>query len=40
MLDNIRIQEQTGNEKGVALYRKALELGIRAFEGEVGVDEN
>lgn len=40
MLDNIRMQEQAGNEKGAALYRKALELGIRAFEGEVGVDEN
>ena len=40
MLDGIRAQEQAGNEKGAGLYRKALELGIRAFDGEVGVDEN
>lgn len=40
MLDGIRAQEQAGNEKGARLYRKALELGIRAFDGEVGVDEN
>lgn len=40
MLDGIRAQEQAGNEKGASLYRKALELGIRAFDGEVGVDEN
>lgn len=35
MLDTIRTQEQAGNEKGAQLYRKALELGIRAFDGEV-----
>ena len=40
MLEGIRAQEQAGNEKGAQLYKKALELGIRAFDGEVGVDEN
>lgn len=35
MLDTIRTQEQAGNKKGAQLYRKALELGIRAFDGEV-----
>ena len=40
MLEGIRAQEQAGNEKGAQLYKKALELGIRAFDGEVSVDEN
>lgn len=38
MLDGIKQQEQAGNAKGAQLYRKALELGIRAFEGEVGAE--
>lgn len=37
MLDNIRMKEQTGDEAGVKLYKKALELGIRAFDGEVSM---
>lgn len=40
MLDAISTQERAGNEKGAQLYRKALEIGIRAFEGEVSVGEN
>lgn len=40
MLDGIRTQKQAGSDRGVQLYTKALELGIRAFDGEVGVDEN
>lgn len=40
MLEGIKAQQQAGNEKGVKLYKKALELGIRAFDGEVSVDEN
>ncbi|MGN1187106.1 MAG: exonuclease SbcCD subunit D, partial [Lachnospiraceae bacterium] len=40
MLDNIRMKEQAGDEAGAALYKKALELGIRAFDGEVSVNEN
>lgn len=37
MLDNIRMKEQAGDEAGTALYKKALELGIRAFDGEVSM---
>ena len=40
MLDGIRAQKQAGSDRGVQLYTKALELGIRAFDGEVSVDEN
>ena len=40
MLAGIRTQKQAGSDRGVQLYTKALELGIRAFDGEVGVDEN
>lgn len=40
MLEGIRAQEKAGNEKGASLYRMALELGIRAFEGEVSAGEN
>ena len=37
MLDNIRMKEQAGDEAGAGLYKKALELGIRAFDGEVSM---
>lgn len=40
MLNNIKECEAKGDESSIRKYRKALELGIRAFAGEVSVNED